>query len=1329
MSKKHRVDYTASNENAVAAKTFWLVDGQQVFEGEEIDPAALNLSGSKLVGIKEIVGTTSGRKRRKRTVNEIDLDPAGPIPIVSAPILAINAAGTATLTAGIYGDVTEFSVTYTAFGPNGESIAEVSSPFFVGTAGDWYVVETAVAPGYLPTSQQTNTVTYTPAVADTYLTADQWSVSELLSPSQDASPRKLSVSTSVAPDASRKRRVAVLTDPTTAIGSATLADMTGSGPYTYTTAQQTAAATVYIRLAQADTDNTDPAWVSDPVAVTISTVPGGFAATASTGTVATGDILVTVPPDVPDGGQPLTKYQYSIDGGTTPVDMAAPDAGGDLWDDGLRTINLTAGSKSIVFRAVNPNGNGAWSSPVTVLPKPAVPVDPPTGVIMASSLEQIGVGLTFSEPVPMLQLANGDWAVITTNAVTITARTPAAGNDAQGWAYNGMMFDPWTPGGVMGKVPLDRQQGWDRRMQNPDNDKARVPYNPDLDITTKLPYTVPAGTNSTLVLSLRDPDPVDMWEVFELLHPVHFLSAAPAAGNKAHPPGISGLTKTIYGDTDNTNYNILRSISPTDSGTLAGALANVRRRTNPSTIFAGGTGQGITGGADQYRLMEVEGPIAPETYAQRKMKDFYRAHFSNASTDEKRRWLNREIANGITLYESYLRGNRYYWGAQAAGGYWPCIVYAGFALNNLDMLAAAEQIWTCAKDQAFTQSEEYLGTRTTWPSGSENSTFYFRQPAPLEMLGDAEWYRQGWDKYPKDAFSYYDSRFYSRYRNAADSIVFSEILAVCALQNGPGGMTGADWLASIGRVDTILYMDRLRTYTPAGSLDMNLDDGSRAFYDAIRPLISPALQANKPYRLRPISMTGRSDGFRADFVNLNFSQNTAITDRQVEISLDARSVVRFTGLSNAQNVTSGVMLGQKHFARARYVNAEGLGPWTDFDPGSFGGNPQGGFTSLGTPPTAAPVNSVLPGIFFKPEMYVQNRRFVQVSGTVPDYVNYIYGGIGYWHGGGKPTSWTYQFKRNGVVMSSGTITEAGTSGTEKLGEVTTARYAINDSGDLGGTWTFEVTAINGSGSTTAVSAGVTMFSAFPDVGSLLPSGVYNASPDNFDHLWQDSGVQIVFRDFVSPTVGDNESPPRWKIRQSSLGRRFWAVAIVPGFGDATSIAEGELVIASDYSSTTSSSELIIRASGDASTASGYACRLEITSNNSYRFVVRKIINGVWQSPSASSTVTVSDGSKNSKTANFHAEFALLHRVNWRIEGGSLVIRQRVAREPNSVYPPLPETTEWGFTYTDPTPLSGGRVGLGLCEGLGTRDAYHLGLSRDPDVSAPWKPKSPAYTYD
>lgn len=303
-----------------------------------------------------------------------------PVPVLSPPYIAQAPDSRIFITPGEYPSIAGLTVTRRASGPNGAVIEDIQGLTFFngGIEGEWLIYEEARAPFFISVQTPSNTINYD---LPTYLVSDDWSAREGIVPADDASPRKVVGSTSVAPDGGRAWYYYIGTSPTGDLGSLTA--MSGAGPYTFKTGQQTAGTQLYVRLALADSGTgAAAAWASDPRPIIISDVPAKLTAVqAATGTGATGDVIVNIGGDPNTSVQPTTKYQYSSNGGSSWSDLGAPTAGGVAADVGSRVINFGGSPPAtvdLIFAAVSANGRGVPSDTVTVAPRPAATGAAPT---------------------------------------------------------------------------------------------------------------------------------------------------------------------------------------------------------------------------------------------------------------------------------------------------------------------------------------------------------------------------------------------------------------------------------------------------------------------------------------------------------------------------------------------------------------------------------------------------------------------------------------------------------------------------------------------------------------------------------------------------------------------------------------------------------------------------------------------------------------------------------------------------------------------------------------------------------------------------------------
>lgn len=224
--------------------------------------------------------------------------------------------------------------------------------------------------------------------APPYLTDAQWTGGEAAVPGDAATPRRTKIATTIAPpgdDVWRGYRGAAIPsfDPT----AANTAQLTGAGPYSWISSGQNplgapgAGSVVYVRMARSEANDTLIVWASDYKSYIASTPPydwtdgdNGGIFQALTGTVATGDIILSITRLPTDGGQPITALEYDINSSGTWLPLP-----GSALVIGTYTINFTEAdtlnpvAKDFRFRVANANGYSQPSNPFNATPKASAP--------------------------------------------------------------------------------------------------------------------------------------------------------------------------------------------------------------------------------------------------------------------------------------------------------------------------------------------------------------------------------------------------------------------------------------------------------------------------------------------------------------------------------------------------------------------------------------------------------------------------------------------------------------------------------------------------------------------------------------------------------------------------------------------------------------------------------------------------------------------------------------------------------------------------------------------------------------------------------------------
>lgn len=327
-----------------------------------------------------------------------------------------DGSGNFTIIPGAYSTPVSTSIT-TSYSLQKNGVADTNFSPLVGADGwltftdatkdvQFVVVEKAITTNAKPLITQSNAVYVAAAPANTNIPDGSWTAAEAPA---DADTRKSLVNVSYAPAAGRSFYISrTSTFPPADPSGLSLAAMAGSGAaWSWTsTGQASLGQNQYLVVVERDTaTDTNRRYCSSIKSFVASNVPGApvFAPGSNAGQ---GEIKINIINAAPENGRALSRYEYSLDGGSW---LTLP--GGTA----LGTHTITGQTPVTVYgvrlRAVNVNGNGT-----------------------ASGTQYITSGAAATEPAQMI--ADTDWTLVDKpsgagNTLTLTViNLPSDGGSA-----------------------------------------------------------------------------------------------------------------------------------------------------------------------------------------------------------------------------------------------------------------------------------------------------------------------------------------------------------------------------------------------------------------------------------------------------------------------------------------------------------------------------------------------------------------------------------------------------------------------------------------------------------------------------------------------------------------------------------------------------------------------------------------------------------------------------------------------------------------------------------------------------------------------------------
>jgi hypothetical protein len=823
-----------------------------------------------------------------------------------------------------------------------------------------------------------------------------------------------------------------------------------------------------------------------------ATITERVAATDDDGTTyaTSAGVAVTYPVAVAAGA--LADQSYTEDTGDQTVDAAADFTGavGGTWSvsgggasidvSGVVTIPTTSLLAGVTITVSYTNSGGVASSAFQVTVAGTL-----AAVTNMTGFTKDGVTVSFwdaasggsAKSMPVCQDALGDYAVIATSAFWFDTDAPSA-VDGGGFRHSGLWERPFANASY--------DQGFEQGLNwGATTSSSSVPYNDTLNTDpgkTGTRVAVAIGDDRSWVKAVRKSgvtftaaDSGNPWEVFGAQVPITVLSEVPQDG--FFLPDPSAPEYGVQATEGQINYSVLRSLSPVsgqpvDTGT---------------TRFAAFSDFGFAGERLRRLVMEVtagnsaSGNYASD-YSDPRAFELLRLH-TNASEVDKRDAMVKMVRYGLWRWTQYKRGLVDGAGSAAGGagagqrqGYLPYIALAGFALGRSDILSDALGINSNVVGQPFWVSSDMEGMQFYWypAPGAGNDPERRNRTVFPQDVGQA-WMTQQGD--PLDRANSLDVM--QRYLPVSSPTICYEAIAIALLQNGPGGLTGEQWLrggaaaaddTTNRRASVLRWVDTYRALNKPFEPNAGpLPSWFKTHYDTYRDsLLSTSRPARVP--LHNIAETNRltagSGSFSYDFspVDLTIRADYPNTRRDLRYSLDGIQFVEVTGCGDTGSVTG--LVRSKHYVQERRANSLGTGVWSDnYSNRNSNLSERYTVTPTGSPANAAPAFSVDPKVFYKPYAW-PGPWYVEAPGTLAAGIGTLYCGIGYPTSASHPApTGLYQWQRDD-------------GGWADIAGATAVKYDL-DPDDLGLDIRCNVRLTNSSGTCTAVASQTVSIPARP----------------------------------------------------------------------------------------------------------------------------------------------------------------------------------------------------------------------------------------------------------
>lgn len=630
---------------------------------------------------------------------------------------------------------------------------------------------------------------------------------------------------------------------------------------------------------------------------------------------------------------------------------------------------------------------------------PGTPMD----TTLATSVSGDGFSFISDTSIPFGQFDPMNYFAISDRAFNLTQITPDSGDlNGDNRIGNGAMINPMTGNDAQGF-----EQYW-----SVSSGKPVIAFGGNDDPAASGAISVAIGDKMSIVKALRLGNVTDaeQWQTIGKYARLHILPTVPDVGSFA--PSPSSLLKPIY-NRSQLNYDVLRSL------TMPSAFSETPAQTLASVPVDAGE-YGATGERlRRYRLDAALGTASNHYSTQ--LSPYYakmmmQLHRDTLSVTDRDAIILRVVNMAIQQYGLYERGRKgsasFGGGAGQIGINGMFMYYGAFLLGDANMLAAAQDWSSGMISQAFWQASSLTGDRANDKNSIKAQPFFEEMEGAPFLMPDE-----------------YTSSHNGRYVDEGATIMSWELLAVCLLQNGPGGVTGAQALLagdtySTGsrRAAALACLDRFRTWnvkfggSEAGSVWEALFDAFQSFRGVTPWTGKPDQLAYGNAAASSLSDDMFSVGSGAGEIDWttggrDFS-TLAVTLVETGKSLDGYQYIAEGHGTSVSGTLTGQLVGAPHFCAIRKTNSAGTGPWSANYPLTVDGSNRGIVTPTGSVSAAAPVNTVLPEIV--------TQRSPRWGGNPPgnwkdagstlqtnDVVLAI--GDGYWSGD-RPTSFAYEWQ-------------------------------------------------------------------------------------------------------------------------------------------------------------------------------------------------------------------------------------------------------------------------------------------------------------------------------
>jgi hypothetical protein len=775
------------------------------------------------------------------------------------------------------------------------------------------------------------------------------------------------------------------------------------------------------------------------------------------------------------------------------------------------------------------------------LPPPADPVPPPNSgepaeIKMQANVQDLGVTWTFNQPQPVAYSCLGDPVVIQQSGARLVSTNPASATITGGFDH-GVVKNPFSTGGSQG---AGTEQGWDPRYETSPGTTQRVPYDASLNIDPAKTGQPILLEEATFVKAVRRSNRSGNQGHVERYSYLTVVNHHPPAGF-FRPPVAKTSKETRWKESD-VNYNVLRNLA-----NVADMIdwATAEENTHPRQFRNGWRGEQLrTLDTDnQPNWKTQEGSTYNAQQGQHRAYAYLKLHTA-ATPAQKREVMLRLIQAGLDRLGEQEKG----WPGRSGEGQHHCYLFpcylAAFALGSRDLLDKAQAIRANLYQMGFI-AESSIGYAPGWPTNGSGDQRRWNGWVAPEFLGLPWLNTNGRPRWPRQTFAPTTTQ---RYLGVASGTNILELFAICLLQNGPGGISGAQaWLNAYGgngeinetndQLAGIWFMDLYPLWqymlnaNTITSWSRNFIAQNRNVIGVPRPTHLPPLRFETHTNSVEGLLSATSGGFSYNISSTRWAlPERPVTRQDIRYSQDGG--VQFVERMNvaATGSFSGLTVSQ-HLVQVRNWNVNGQMGWSDnYQYSDLSWSTHQGLrmavTPTGNPAVAAPRQ------IDAPKLYVPRMP----TTTQPDYAEapdpllpsqvVLAAGGGYFSGHPAPQR-QYRKLRNGVPVGNGAWQDGH-------------RFNI-ELEDLGQRVSVGVRVFNSAGEVFATTNAVTV----PVVADLPPDVNFESGfgpefrlwyPQVWNSISTSSGAEAIHEPYTlipySVAVGDNEE----EVYESPNGR-------------------------------------------------------------------------------------------------------------------------------------------------------------------------------------------------